>query len=403
MFVEPSVIQVTHLALDEIAVGANVTVNVGARIVLRCEASGYPIPSLSWTIDGVSINSMSHIEIKENGTLLIVSNVLASDSNRYTCSAKNRVSETERSSVVTVRTCVSAFRQFLQPKCVVTILLLEKSETVLASLRSDQAQLLLQQLEDIMTRQGIGVDVKNLYGVVTFGDRAEPRILQAGFPLSDLFGVQAVPSALQQLTHRSTLTQSDGYQALLHALEEIEMGASIKSQCASNLLLATAHHRTANIMINFPTLRRRLCKHQPFMITSLLNVEFITRNSSQVIMGIDWNGNFYGVSSQFDDTLLLRRNIQFLPVQYSTCLSLNHYGRLSLYFHGSVWDISRLNTTVEQKALVYATVSSLQRLTSCEECTCSKDGLPRCVHVKNSSYCQCRREGDTVCCFTLLN
>ena len=385
----------------EFSVGVDVNVAVGGRVALRCDVSGYPQPSITWTIgNGLpAVNSsMARFTIQEDGALIVISDAATLHSKRYTCTATNIAGETSKSSVVTVGRCVSSVRHLPHPKCVVTILLLEESAYVQSVLALTSSGLLLesmlQQLDDELINRGIGVNETNRYGIVAFGSKRGPRVLQAGSPLTDLFGVKDVSAAVQQL--RSDSVRSDVYQAIVHALTEIEMEQNVRDDCLISFLLATTTSFRLGIEnVDKKALKATLCQHQPVIVNSLLNVRFTTnKTSSRSAMGVDWMGNTY-ITPSGSDAIMSREGVQFSPDYFSTCKSMSVYGQLSLDFHGAVWDVTLFHEM--KNALVNATLLSLSQMAPCEECTCSGVGLAgQCTHVKNPNYCQCRNEGKTV-------
>ena len=396
----------TQSRSGEVLVGVDINVAVGGRVALRCDVTGYPEPSRTWTVaNGLPVNSTAQIETQENGAVLVISNASTIHSKRYTCTAKNRAGEASKSSVVTVANCVSSVRHFPHPKCVVTVLLLEETAYVQSvfALWSSSAlvESLLQQLEEELINRSIGVEVRNRYGVVAFGSKLGPRVLQAGSPLADLFGVNDVGDAVRQL--RSDSTSPDVYQAIVHALTKIEM-QNVTDKCLISVVLATTTFRQI-VKINKNSLKSSLCKRQPVIVNSLLNVRFTTTTSRRWAMGVDWMGNVYITPSR-SDAVVSRERVQFSPASYSVCNSMSVYGQLSLDFHGGVWDITHFHEM--KNALVNATLLSISQISSCEECLCSKTepAGQLCTHIKNPNYCQCRNEGKTVlstshCCLSI--
>ncbi len=60
---------------------------LGQEVFLRCRAKGYPIPTISWTFDGETIDS-DNVEINDDGALRI-KRVSHADAGVYSCEAKN--------------------------------------------------------------------------------------------------------------------------------------------------------------------------------------------------------------------------------------------------------------------------------------------------------------------------
>ena len=89
----------------------NQTANEGQTVVFTCQATGEPLPNISWSFNDISINneinlnkyytSRSSIDITVTSTLTIM-NVELSDAGTYTCNATNVVSNDTSSGVLTV-------------------------------------------------------------------------------------------------------------------------------------------------------------------------------------------------------------------------------------------------------------------------------------------------------------
>ncbi|XP_077400999.1 ADAMTS-like protein 1 isoform X4 [Vanacampus margaritifer] len=100
---------------------SDVSVNVGVPVLLRkpyasleikCESLGYPEPSLTWTKDGKQLRYDSRIDMLPGGSLRIRSPSRA-DEGLYTCTARNRLGSSSRSSWLQIagnrgRNCVQA-------------------------------------------------------------------------------------------------------------------------------------------------------------------------------------------------------------------------------------------------------------------------------------------------------
>ncbi|XP_042370765.1 hemicentin-1 [Plectropomus leopardus] len=77
--------------------GGTVTVVVNEAVRLECEASGVPLPSLTWLKDGSPVASVSHgIQVLSGGRVLSLNSALVSDAGRYTCVAVNAGGEQHR-------------------------------------------------------------------------------------------------------------------------------------------------------------------------------------------------------------------------------------------------------------------------------------------------------------------
>ncbi|XP_074490966.1 hemicentin-1 isoform X1 [Sebastes fasciatus] len=77
--------------------GGTVTVVVNEAARLECEATGVPLPSLTWLKDGSPVASVSHgIQVLSGGRVLSLNSALVSDTGRYTCVAVNAGGEQHR-------------------------------------------------------------------------------------------------------------------------------------------------------------------------------------------------------------------------------------------------------------------------------------------------------------------
>ena len=87
------------------------TANEGSTTSFTCQVTGEPVPTISWFINGVSINNGSNLnkyilQRSLNATMisstLRVLNLQSSDVGTYTCNATNVVSTDTSSGVLTV-------------------------------------------------------------------------------------------------------------------------------------------------------------------------------------------------------------------------------------------------------------------------------------------------------------
>ncbi|TKS74334.1 Hemicentin-1 Fibulin-6 [Collichthys lucidus] len=77
--------------------GGTVTVVVNEAARLDCEATGVPVPSLTWLKDGSPVASESHgMQVLSGGRVLSLNSALVSDTGRYTCVAVNAGGEQHR-------------------------------------------------------------------------------------------------------------------------------------------------------------------------------------------------------------------------------------------------------------------------------------------------------------------
>ncbi|XP_028301363.1 hemicentin-1 isoform X2 [Gouania willdenowi] len=77
--------------------GGTVTVVVNEAVKLECEATGVPLPNLTWLKNGSPVASVSHgIQVSSGGRVLSLSSAKVSDTGRYTCVAVNAGGEQQR-------------------------------------------------------------------------------------------------------------------------------------------------------------------------------------------------------------------------------------------------------------------------------------------------------------------
>ena len=63
-------------------------------MTLSCNATGNPVPTISWTRDGSPVdtsNNISRISISDDNKQLTITNLNRTDSGEYQCVAENRV------------------------------------------------------------------------------------------------------------------------------------------------------------------------------------------------------------------------------------------------------------------------------------------------------------------------
>ena len=87
------------------------TQNEGDTASLTCQATGEPVPTISWYFNGTPVDkantmkytlSMMSLNITTNSSALTIMNVQSSDVGTYTCNATNVVSTDTSSGVLTV-------------------------------------------------------------------------------------------------------------------------------------------------------------------------------------------------------------------------------------------------------------------------------------------------------------
>ena len=86
------------------------TLNEGDTASFTCQATGEPVPTISWYFNGsvLLVNGMKHVismislNTTTNSSTLTIMNVQSSDVGTYTCNATNVVSTDTSSGVLTV-------------------------------------------------------------------------------------------------------------------------------------------------------------------------------------------------------------------------------------------------------------------------------------------------------------
>ncbi|XP_039476218.1 hemicentin-1 [Oreochromis aureus] len=77
--------------------------SLGSHVALLCEATGVPVPSISWLKDGTPIESSLQWQWSVRGTRLELGPLSLSHAGTYTCVAKNSEGETRKEYTVTVQ------------------------------------------------------------------------------------------------------------------------------------------------------------------------------------------------------------------------------------------------------------------------------------------------------------
>jgi len=73
---------------------------VGELVLLTCEVTGDPEPSVTWTKNGNS--SIPRAQFKSGGRILVIKDVLPVDNGVYECKASNKFGESRTSTAVIV-------------------------------------------------------------------------------------------------------------------------------------------------------------------------------------------------------------------------------------------------------------------------------------------------------------
>ncbi|XP_077463990.1 hemicentin-1 [Stigmatopora argus] len=89
-------VHVPPTILGEVQFPDNVSVVVKNPVALSCEASGIPLPAITWLKDGQPIRGSSSIRILAGGRNLRLLNSAVEDAGRYTCIASNSAGEEKK-------------------------------------------------------------------------------------------------------------------------------------------------------------------------------------------------------------------------------------------------------------------------------------------------------------------
>ncbi|XP_061659315.1 neural cell adhesion molecule 1a isoform X1 [Syngnathoides biaculeatus] len=71
----------------------NATADMGGSTLLACDADGFPEPSVTWTYNNVILESGDKYSLNEDGSELVIKDVVKVDEGDYTCTARNKAGE----------------------------------------------------------------------------------------------------------------------------------------------------------------------------------------------------------------------------------------------------------------------------------------------------------------------
>lgn len=63
--------------------------------ILKCDATGFPLPNISWTFDGQPLQNSTNITISNDGNVYL-KNINASNEGAYVCDATNNIGITQK-------------------------------------------------------------------------------------------------------------------------------------------------------------------------------------------------------------------------------------------------------------------------------------------------------------------
>ena len=80
------------------------TKSEGENLTLSCNATGNPVPTISWTRDGSPVNQSSRISFSADKKQLTITNVNRTDRGKYRCVASNELgNDTSNASIVDIQ------------------------------------------------------------------------------------------------------------------------------------------------------------------------------------------------------------------------------------------------------------------------------------------------------------
>ncbi|XP_077360440.1 neural cell adhesion molecule 1a isoform X4 [Festucalex cinctus] len=71
----------------------NATADMGGSILLACDADGFPEPTVTWAYNNVILESGDKYSLNEDGSELVIKDVIKVDEGDYTCIARNKAGE----------------------------------------------------------------------------------------------------------------------------------------------------------------------------------------------------------------------------------------------------------------------------------------------------------------------
>ena len=92
------------------------TLTEGGNLTLSCNATGNPVPTISWTRDGSPVDTSGRISFSENKKELTITDVSRTDSGEYRCVATNRVgNDTSNAATLNVQCKLLSYSNLVQP------------------------------------------------------------------------------------------------------------------------------------------------------------------------------------------------------------------------------------------------------------------------------------------------
>ena len=413
---EPPSIVKTKTLKGVTQIGDSANKYVEDTFILTCNTTGHPTPLVTWETDGRSIQpgAILGVELKDDGSALIVHNATVNHAGNYTCTATNMGGTVSRTSIVDVSPCRPNVTMHRKPQCLYTVFLVEESPTI--AITRQGLQDLASELDRSLTRNNIGVGNGNYFSVIGFGTTHKARIIHV--QSEAIFTHDRVDDAITQLS--STGSMPDGYQAIDFAVKNLR--SALKSTkvkyCPTNFVLVTSEARSRAVSLTARKIRKRLCYKTPVILNAILNVGLTVRidGVSSKGIGLDWRGLPYFKQTTSNGQQYQRHagsglhghlrhpQTSISPVSFSVCSSFRDYGDMALRTNGAFWDVYSTFTPQDRSilfsALTNSTISSLEAFQPCVDCRCKRtkagSRVKICYSLKDNDICKCRLNGDSV-------
>jgi len=88
----------------------------GGNLTLSCNATGNPVPTISWTRDGCPVNTSGRINFSENKKELTMTDLSRTESGEYRCVATNSLgNDTSNAATLNVQCKLIPYSSLAQP------------------------------------------------------------------------------------------------------------------------------------------------------------------------------------------------------------------------------------------------------------------------------------------------
>ena len=98
---QPKTIESTDQSAIVMTVGDNVTALSNTNVTIQCNASGIPVPTVTWAKDDKKILGEDRYDVQDDGSLLIKDSN-KEDTARYTCTVESVAGKESASSTVQI-------------------------------------------------------------------------------------------------------------------------------------------------------------------------------------------------------------------------------------------------------------------------------------------------------------